>query len=243
MTATWMRSLSVCLDWHFCCGLDTRTAGPARLSPERSSPSYSFWWSRPPSSAGATSGVPRLPGSWSLAAVTRSTSSAGVHVLGFLSSYGREEGFVSGTEFRALAGLATLIALPSSVALIYVAAVAMAFLALVVGNLRQPGPANDTQAPCRDTGLLGAAAMAATTPHHHWYFAWLALPAVVASSRALLWLATAPLLLIEDRPGDRFFWPSLIYVPAILLLLADLRPWLAIKLRRGTENGETPCPL
>jgi alpha-1,6-mannosyltransferase len=44
-------------------------------------------------------------------------------------------------------------------------------------------------------------------------------------------------------PGDRFFWPSLVYVPAILLLLADLRPWLAIKLRRGAENGETPCPL
>ena len=97
------------------------------------------------------------------------------------------------------------------------------------------------QALCRDTGLLAAAAMAGTSPHYHWYFAWLALPAVVAPSRALLWLATAPLLLIED--GDRFFWPSLIYVPAILLLLADLRPRRAIKLRRGAENGETPCPL
>ena len=170
--------------------------------------------------------------------------SAGVHVLGFLPSYGQEEGFVSGTGLWALAGLATLITLPSSATLIYVAVVAVAFLALAVGILWQPAPANDAQALCRDTGLLGAAAMAANSPHYHWYFAWLALPAVVAPSRALLWLATAPLLLIEEPvPGDRFFWPSLVYVPAILLLLADLRPWLAIKLRRGAENGETPCPL
>jgi hypothetical protein len=100
----------------------------------------------------------------------------------------------------------------------------------------------EAQAPRRDTGLL-AAAMAATSPHYHGYFAWLALPSVVPPSRALLWLTTAPLLFIEEPvPGDRFFWPSLVYVPAILLLLADLRPWLAIKLRRGAENGETPCP-
>jgi hypothetical protein len=170
-------------------------------------------------------------------------SSAGMHVLGFLPSYGQEEGFVNGTGFWALAGLATLIALPPSAVLIYAAFVAMAFLALVVAILWQPAPANDARALCRDTGLLAAAAMAATSPHYHWYFAWLALPAVVAPSRALLWLATAPLLLIEEPvPGDRFFWPSLVYVPAILLLLADFRPWLAIRLRRGAENGETPCP-
>jgi alpha-1,6-mannosyltransferase len=171
-------------------------------------------------------------------------SGAGLQVLGFLPSYGREEGLVSGTGLWALAGLSTLVALPSSATLIYAAVVAVAFLALAVGILWQPAPANDAQALCRDTGLLAAAAMAATSPHYHWYFAWLALPAVVAPSRALLWLATAPLLLIEDPiPGDRFFWPSLVYIPAILLLLADLRPWLAIKLRRGDENGETPCPL
>ena len=171
-------------------------------------------------------------------------SSVGVHVLGFLPSYGQEEGFVSGSGFWALAGLATLMTLPSSATLIYIAVVAVAFLALAAGIQWQPAPANDAQALCRDTGLLGAAAMAANSPHYHWYFAWLALPAVVAPSRALLWLATAPLLLIEEPvPGDRFFWPSLVYVPAILLLLADLRPWLAIKLRRGAENGETSCPL
>jgi len=57
--------------------------------------------------------------------------------------------------------------------------------------------------------------------------------------RALLWPATGPL----HRGACPRVWPSLVHVPAILLLLADLRPWLAIKLRRGTENGEAPCPL
>jgi hypothetical protein len=171
-------------------------------------------------------------------------SGAGLHVLGFLPSYGQEEGLVNGTGLWALAGLATLVTLPSNATLIYAAVVAVAFLALSVGILWQPTPANDAQTLCRDTGLLAAAAMAATSPHYHWYFAWLALPAVVAPSRALLWLATAPLLLMEEPvPGDRFFWPSLVYVPAILMLLADLRPWLAIKLRRGAQNGETRCPL
>ena len=169
---------------------------------------------------------------------------AGWHVLGFLRSYGQEEGITPGHGIWLLAGLATLGKLPPDATPIYAACVAIAFFALVVAILRQPPPANDAQALCRDTALLGAAAMVATSPHYHWYFAWLALPAVVAPSRALLWLATKPLLLIQEPvPGDRFFWPSLVYVPAILLLLADLGPRLAIKLRRGAEIGDTPCPL
>ena len=57
-------------------------------------------------------------------------------------------------------------------------------------------------------------------------------------------VAIARLLLIEAPVAvDRFFWPSLVFVPAILLLLADLRRWLTIEFRRGAENGETPCPL
>jgi hypothetical protein len=66
----------------------------------------------------------------------------------------------------------------------------------------------------------------------------------LAASRALLWLATIPLLLFDKPiPGDRFFWPSLVYAPATLLLLADLRPRLTIKLRRRAGLGDTACPL
>ncbi len=75
-------------------------------------------------------------------------------------------------------------------------------------------------------------------PHHLWYFAWLALLAAAASFHARLWLATAALLLIvQPVPGDRFFWPSLVYVPAILLLLlADLRFRLVIEHSRGPKR-------
>ncbi len=171
-------------------------------------------------------------------------SGAGWHVLGFLPSYGKEEGLDSGTGFWLLASVNTVLSVPQAATLIYAAAVATSFIALVVWILRRPVPINDAQALCRDTALLAAIAVVATSPHYHWYFAWLALPAVVAPSRALLWLATLPVLLIEEPiPGDRFFWPSIIYVPAILLLLADLRPRLAIDLQRGTRKGETVCPL
>jgi alpha-1,6-mannosyltransferase len=171
-------------------------------------------------------------------------SSAGWHVLGFLPSYAQEEGVDSGHGIWLLAGLAQLEALPSAAPIAYAACVALIFLGLGVMVLRQRAPENDVQALCRDTGMLAAAAMVATSPHYHWYFAWLALPAVVAPSRALLWLATTPLLLNQDPvPGDRFFWPSLIYVPALLLLFADPRPRFAIKLRRGGATGESPCPL
>jgi alpha-1,6-mannosyltransferase len=169
---------------------------------------------------------------------------AGWHVLGLLPSYGKEEGLVSGHGFWVLAGFNMLVTHPRDATLIYAACVAMAFIVLIVAILRQPALENDAQALCRDTALLASAAMVTTSPHYHWYFAWLALPAVVAPSRALLWLATTPLVLIDEpTPGDRFFGPSLVYVPAILLLLVDLRPWLAIKLRRRAGMGDNACPL
>jgi alpha-1,6-mannosyltransferase len=169
---------------------------------------------------------------------------AGRHVLGFLPSYGPEEGIDSGQGIWLLAGLTQVVPLPAAAPAVYAAGIALIFLGLVIVILRQRAFENDVRLLCRDTGLLAATAMAAISPHYHWYFAWLALPAVVAPSRALLWLATAPLLLIEEPvPGDRFFWPSLVYVPAILLLLADLRHRIAIRHRRGPETGDTSCPL
>jgi alpha-1,6-mannosyltransferase len=141
-------------------------------------------------------------------------SGAGLHVLGFLPSYGQEEGLVSGTGFWALAGLATLFTLPASATLIYAAIVAVVFLALAVKILWQPAPANDARALCRDTGLLAAAVMAATSPHYHWYFAWLALPAVVAP------LACAALARHRTAPAHRGACPR----GPLLLALARLRP-------------------
>lgn len=98
-------------------------------------------------------------------------SGVGLHVLGFLPSYGHEEGLVNGTGLWALAGLAKLAVLPPNAPLIYATIVATALLALSVGILWQRRPANDALTLCRDTGMLAAAAMAVTSPHYHWYFA------------------------------------------------------------------------
>jgi hypothetical protein len=44
----------------------------------------------------------------------------------------------------------------------------------------------------------------------------------------MLWLATAPILLYLDTFGDRFVWPSVVYLPAIGLALAGSRRFLAL---------------
>jgi hypothetical protein len=64
---------------------------------------------------------------------------------------------------------------------------------------------------------------AAISPHYPWYFAWLALPSVIRPFRAVLWLSAAPVLLYLDPLSERFLWPSLVYLPALGLALADLR--------------------
>ncbi|MBN8872935.1 MAG: DUF2029 domain-containing protein [Rhodospirillales bacterium] len=171
-------------------------------------------------------------------------SSAGWQVLGFLPGYGQEEGLVSGTGIWLLSGLSLLTDLPRDAVPIYAACVAAGFAILSVMIMRRRMPADDVRALCRDVGVLAAVATAAASPHYHWYFAWLAVPAVVAPSRSLLWLATAPLLLIEQPvPSDRFWWPSLIYVPAIVLLAVDLRRGRALTLRHEAGNGETRWTL
>lgn len=169
---------------------------------------------------------------------------AGRHVLGFLPAYGQEEGMTTGQGIWLLAGLAQLIRLPPSAPAIYAAGVAAIFLTVVIAILLRRPAESDVRTLCRDTAVLAAIATVAISPHYHWYFAWLAVPAVVAPSRSLLWLATAPLLLIDEPvSGDRFFWPSLIYLPAAVFLVADLRRRHIVQARQTTGIGEPTCPL
>lgn len=170
-------------------------------------------------------------------------SGAGRHVLGFLPGYGAEEGLEGGGGFWLLAGLSRVVTLPASAGAIYAIAVVAIFGAVSIAILRRPPAGNDAQQLCQDAGTLGAVAMVAISAHYHWYFAWLALPAVIAPSPALLWLATAPLLLINDPiPQDRFIWPSLIYLPAAALLLIDLLRRRTARHSLQTQAGDTPCP-
>jgi alpha-1,6-mannosyltransferase len=150
--------------------------------------------------------------------------SAGAHVLGFLPTYGAEEGFDDGSGFWLLAGLSHLFTLPRRITAIYICCVAAAFggLALWISRGRRDVPANDVVLLCRDTAILAACATAAIGPHYAWYFAWLALPCVVAPVPAVIWLSAAPVIFFIDPFNERFFWPSLVYLPAAALTLAAI---------------------
>jgi alpha-1,6-mannosyltransferase len=150
--------------------------------------------------------------------------SAGSHVLGFMPSYDREEGIDNGSGFWLLAGLAHLMPLPGDVSAIYLACVAagLGLLALVILRRRAEGTAADVTQLCRDTAVLAGCTMAGLSPHYTWYFAWLALPAVVAPIPAVLWLSAAPVALYLDPDNSHFLWRSILYVPAAALTVAAL---------------------
>ena len=181
----------------------------------------------------------RPRGGWRTAAAAVATiavayalySSVGARVFGFLGGYGSEEGYDSGEGFWLLAGLARLAAMPAWAAIAYEAA-AVGILAAAAAwfAFRRPTPGcrtcpagpDDPVAICHAAGILMALLMFAVSPHYPWYFAWLALPCVLAPTPAVLWMATAPILLYLDTFGDRFVWPSVVYVPAIALACVGL---------------------
>lgn len=143
-------------------------------------------------------------------------ASVGREVLGFLGSYGNEEGYDAGTGFWLLAGLARVVALPPSAATVYVACVGTIFAALaIVVARRKAVDQPDAVVLCRDTAILAGFVTATLSPHYSWYYAWLALPCVVAPVPAVVWLSAAPVLLYLDPFNERFVWPALVFVPAI----------------------------
>ena len=149
-------------------------------------------------------------------------SSAGALVFGFLDGYGAEEGYDSGAGFWLLAGLGRWVALPDAAAEVYKAAAVagLAGLGAWFAFVRRP---DDPVAICGAAGVMMSVATSAVSPHYPWYFAWLAVPCVLAPIPAVLWLSAAPILMYLDTFGDRFLLPSVVYVPAILLALSSLR--------------------
>lgn len=167
-------------------------------------------------------------GRWRVAGATILTAAAlyacyagaGWRVLGFLSGYGDEEGYADGRGFWLLAGLSWIAPLPAFAGKLYqgLAAAALASLAVWIAFVARP---RSDAAIWRAAGWLMAAVTVAVSPHYPWYFVWLALPAAVVPSRALIWLATAPVLLYLDPWNERFVWPSIVYLPAFALAFAD----------------------
>jgi alpha-1,6-mannosyltransferase len=151
-------------------------------------------------------------------------ASAGVHVLGFLPTYGSEEGLNDGSGVWLLAGLGHLVALPHAAVTIYLccAAIGLGAVALLIARGRWAAPEHDVVALCRDTAILAGCVTAVISPHYTWYFAWLALPSVVAPIPAILWLSVSPVVLYLDPFNDRFVWPGIVYLPAAGLTLFSL---------------------
>ncbi|WP_132256141.1 glycosyltransferase 87 family protein [Methylobacterium segetis] len=160
--------------------------------------------------------------------------SVGTQVLGFLPAYGAEEGFATGQGFWLLAGLSHLVPLPVSAAWGYALSVGIVFsaLSLWIATRHPPTGASVPVTLCRDAGILAACATVAASPHYAWYYAWLALPATVSPSPAVIWLSAAPVLFYIDPFNERFAWPSLVFVPA-----------LALALRAGLRDQSVPIAV
>ncbi|MEO9191548.1 MAG: glycosyltransferase 87 family protein [Acetobacteraceae bacterium] len=159
---------------------------------------------------------------------------AGWHVLGYLPGYAAEEGIEQGSGFWLLAGVGEMTRITPSMTAAYVA-LGLCFLgalALWVG-FRAPDEDADIVRVAEGAAILGGAAMLVLSPHYPWYFAWLALPCCLAPLRSVVYLSVAALLLYLNPLDERFLWASILYVPAIILAVLDVR-------RRWPRRAGTP---
>ncbi len=153
--------------------------------------------------------------------------SVGWRVFGYLSGYADEESAAGAAEIWLLAGIDRLHRLPRVAVALYLALAAGLLLTLgLIVALRGRRPASagaDAVWTCGAAGLLAGGLMLAISPHYSWYFAWLAIPACLAPWSSLIWLGVSPLILQITPWGEKFFWPSLIYGPTLVLALLDVR--------------------
>jgi alpha-1,6-mannosyltransferase len=149
---------------------------------------------------------------------------AGRHVLGFLPGYFGEEDLAQGSGIWLLAGIGLVIPPTPLMVRLYAAAAVLGLAALalrIAFRARPSDSAADARQVCSDAAVLAAAITVASSPHYPWYFVWLALPCCVSPRASIIWLGVAPLLLYLDPWHERFFWPCLVYGPAIALAIAD----------------------
>ena len=184
---------------------------------------------------GGTFWRPALAGAAVVVALYLPYLSAGRDIFGFLSTYGGEEGYETGVGYWLLAGIGHLVALPAWSGRLYILCVAalLGGLAWRIARERRAEGSCDTIMLCRDTALLAACTTMAANPHYAWYYPWLALPSVVAPMPAVVWLSAAPVLFYVDPFNDRFWWPSLVFVPVLALAARAL--W--------TRRADRPAPV
>ena len=143
---------------------------------------------------------------------------AGWGVLGFLPGYVQEEGITEGGIFW-LALASRLTALPAAAPITYLAAVALALLAVGVAVTLRPRP--NAISPDAAAGLL-AVFTVSIAPHYAWYFTWLVPLLCLRLSPSLVWLtAASPVLYGFLWPWDRFGSELLLYLPFLLAVTIE----------------------
>ena len=157
---------------------------------------------------------------------------AGLKVFGYLPGYAAEEGVAGEGAF-----LLRLLGPVPGAHLIYAALCAAGLVALAGWTAWRPWPADAALRAiviAKDALWLGTATMVALSPHYPWYFAGLALPAVLAPVPAVLWLTIAAPVLYLDHGHDELLWPALVFLPfAALLAWTVLRPKETIDVRHA----------
>jgi hypothetical protein len=149
----------------------------------------------------------------------------GWRVLGYLPAYAGEEGVGRGGGIWLLAGLSKLIALPpdATIAYLLLAAAGFAWLGSIMSGHAPLDRSEDVVRTCGNTAILAAAATCAISAHYPWYFAWLAVPSCIVPYRSVVFLSAAALLLYLNPLDERFWWPALLYLPAIGLAVFDVK--------------------
>lgn len=153
-------------------------------------------------------------------------SSAGWHVFGFLSGYMSEEGIADGNGFFLLQLIGALAPLPDWAGRLYIL-LALGVLGTLAarfafGTATPAAPGGRVAVQSRQALILGATLLATVSPHYPWYFGWLAPLACLAPIPSVLWmLAAAPLL--AHGAIEHLIVPAVVYVPAAILALLDLR--------------------
>ena len=150
----------------------------------------------------------------------------GMHVLGFLPGYVRQEGIASGIGIFWLFALNRLIALPHWTGTLYLGLAALVLLALGVRVWLTNPPADQslrTRQIAADAFYLALALTLVITPHYPWYFTWLLVPLCIRPSLPGLYLTASCFLLYLDPIHTKLLWPALVFIPTLLLMASRLR--------------------
>jgi alpha-1,6-mannosyltransferase len=151
-------------------------------------------------------------------------ASVGWQVFGFLPAYTSEEGMAQGGGFWLLKLLGQVVALPpiASAAYLAVSCSLLGAAALwVMAQPTSPDAARDAVRVCGNTAILAAGTVFAMSPHYPWYYVWLALPSIVMPWRSVVFLSAAPLILYSDPFHNVIVLPTLVFIPAAILAVAD----------------------